>query len=1037
MGAAARRRAEDFGWSTVARSYEQLYRRLAGETARREPKSAGESERPKISVIIPARDAAATLERTINSLRRQRYGEWEAIVIDDGSRDATPSIAKHASRRDRRIRLRRSRATPRAWVGRKATGVSVARNQGVRVARHDWLVFLDADDELDERYFERMTDLLRAQPDTDVAFCGSKRVSPSGTASIEEFFPDANKMFETLARRSAFPIHACMVRRARFDALGGFDPDLSSCEDWDLWQRMARAGARFSGLAEPLALYRVRPGSKSMSGIEMLAAGLRVLERGNGPDPRVHDPRPDYANGYGDRLEADRFYFTCWCAGLELGGARDARPLLAGLAPHPDLDPDGVARNLFYSAILPSGRTAAEWTALMPIVRHEMEAFLETLERVAAARGLARRSQLALEDLMIEHAAPGDLGLIGRTYCMTVDVSRPLPNSRFHRSVERFRCAVALDGRTLGAVELPVFDGFVGSAVLADAIAAEFGWLLLRLFFARSVYDDVRIERGPRGVSLWRGDALLYEGDLDAWTEGVDDLHDQVGWIVFLQELWGSPDLPEAALTSLPHPEVVDHVWIGGETASRPSTTWKRIAVGMPLADVPADEDSFLVPTVGGSPLGFALPPQGRPLPAAEIRSLITVLGGFELCTLAVREAVLGRPFDAVPGTLNRRLRAAAGTSEASGSITSRQMNPPPGICVAEFEVATRSPFPASGAGPGILLARRPAAIRVDAYARRAHLPVAALDALLEAARTGGESVVGVGRAEDHPTFVAYDPALLWVREPGHDPRPQKPEDRLGKGVIGAESEGPPATFTDALPILAYSLVAPDTGQTSLAPSVAPSTFESQLAFLEEAGYHTVTIAEWLRATHDRCPLPGRAVMLTFDGGCVDFLTRAWPSLQRFGFSPVLFLRTDEISEARTDGALPSRRTRVDWGEVRRLRSEGVDVQALGSGTDPLPGLAPQAAVASAARARAILQDRLGCRIHALAYPHGAVDRATEHIVGACGYAMGMTIVPQRATVWHRPLAQPRIPISGRDSLDDFVAKLGDAPLAVRRRRVP
>ena len=92
---------------------------------------------PAVSVIIPARDAALTLEATLDSLGAQTLGGWEAVLVDDGSSDATRAIAERRSAEDPRIRVIRHIA---------AEGVCAARNHAIAESRAGLLHFLDADD---------------------------------------------------------------------------------------------------------------------------------------------------------------------------------------------------------------------------------------------------------------------------------------------------------------------------------------------------------------------------------------------------------------------------------------------------------------------------------------------------------------------------------------------------------------------------------------------------------------------------------------------------------------------------------------------------------------------------------------------------------------------------------------------------------------------------------------------------------------------------------------------------------------------------
>ena len=156
-----------------------------------------------VSVVIPAHNAAETLGETLTSLRAQTLPDWEAIVVDDGSRDGTATIAATFAARDARI-LR---------VSQPQMGVSAARNTGISLARFDWLLFLDADDWLSPLHLERMTCALVSDPDLDGVHCGWARVTPDGQV-IDKACRKAGDLFALLARGPAFAIHACIVRRS-------------------------------------------------------------------------------------------------------------------------------------------------------------------------------------------------------------------------------------------------------------------------------------------------------------------------------------------------------------------------------------------------------------------------------------------------------------------------------------------------------------------------------------------------------------------------------------------------------------------------------------------------------------------------------------------------------------------------------------------------------------------------------------------------------------------------------------------------------
>src|SRR5919201_1470637 len=220
---------------------------------------------PAVSVVIPARNAEGTLARALDSMLGQSEQSFEAIVVENGSTDATASVA-----------------------------------------------------------------LEYAALGGDAAVCGWVRVAPDGTRFDSYVWSDAENAFDSLAVTCAFAINCRLVRRSLVVSAGGFDQSLRTCEDWDLWLRLARMGARFRVVDECLALYNVSPGTASLDGERMLLDGLEVIGRAHAPVARVPAPDPRFAAGRDPALLGrTRLGCACYAAGLLLGAGGDARPLVA------------------------------------------------------------------------------------------------------------------------------------------------------------------------------------------------------------------------------------------------------------------------------------------------------------------------------------------------------------------------------------------------------------------------------------------------------------------------------------------------------------------------------------------------------------------------------------------------------------------------------------------------------------------------------------------------------------------------------------
>ncbi|MEH2178719.1 trifunctional glycosyltransferase/class I SAM-dependent methyltransferase/polysaccharide deacetylase [Nostoc sp.] len=583
-----------------------------------------------VSVIIPAHNAAKTIAETLESVCEQTFSNWEVIIIDDGSSDETATIATNFAKQDSRMRV----------VSQPQMGVSAARNSGINLAQFDWLLFLDADDWILPLHLERLTTILASDPKLDAAYCSWMRVTSERKQYGPVFSISSDGLFPRLTQSSPMAIHTCIIRRSLVQAIGGFNQALSNCEDWDFWQRIARIGAYFSETSEVLAHYRIRTDSISTNALQSLIDGLQVITQGHAPDSRVLNPHPAYAKGQAmDDLPSAKLNWLCYCAGLAIGSGKDARPLLDWLQDvrNPDLLSSDIVSSLLYGLPLRTCPPLSEYHKFWQNLQEPINDFLIALENHLGATGLVRRARSHMERIILDEAVQLRPVTVGITYAVRVEVTEPIQDLYTPSSTERLHCTIELEGERLGILELPVFDGIVFGRVLADAIAAEFAWPILGRFFEHLVYPDFMIEQDSTGLAIQRGKMRLADGLPEGeqfWTQA----HEQVGWTVFLQEIWGYPDWSQ-------------NVFYEQEAVQKETT--KRLVVNNYLVVEVSDElvdlevsSNFLniVVTVGGVAIGaFIMPVQSSIVSAQKLRSKILLESGFELCRAAVREGLLGR----------------------------------------------------------------------------------------------------------------------------------------------------------------------------------------------------------------------------------------------------------------------------------------------------------------------------------------------------------------------------------------------------------
>jgi len=199
---------------------------------------------PRVSVVIPVYNAAATVGGAIDSVLAQTFTDLEIIAVDNGSTDRSREVLAGYSRHVKVLE-------------EPKRGPSAARNTGVRASSGEYLGFLDADDWWRPTMLERTVQALDRDPDCALVFTDLALVDSTGREQMaslvgESHPPTVAEMLERL-----WPIlpSGVLMRRRAFDLAGGFEETLTAFEDVYLWLR-AREHGNFLYLAEPLAVWR-------------------------------------------------------------------------------------------------------------------------------------------------------------------------------------------------------------------------------------------------------------------------------------------------------------------------------------------------------------------------------------------------------------------------------------------------------------------------------------------------------------------------------------------------------------------------------------------------------------------------------------------------------------------------------------------------------------------------------------------------------------------------------------------------------------
>lgn len=209
---------------------------------------------PLVSVIIPTYNRAALLGRAVESVLKQTFQDFEAIVVDDASTDNTQgTIEKYSNRR--LIYLRHA-------INK---GGGAARNTGIMAAGGDFIAFLDSDDEwLPEKLERQLLAFAGLPPAYGLVYSGFWRINGNTRYYVpgKKMRPASGKVYADLLNQNFVGTSAALIRKKHLLKAGLFDENLPRLQDWELWLRLARI-CYFYYLEEALCRSYIVPGSIS------------------------------------------------------------------------------------------------------------------------------------------------------------------------------------------------------------------------------------------------------------------------------------------------------------------------------------------------------------------------------------------------------------------------------------------------------------------------------------------------------------------------------------------------------------------------------------------------------------------------------------------------------------------------------------------------------------------------------------------------------------------------------------------------------
>jgi glycosyltransferase involved in cell wall biosynthesis len=225
-----------------------------------------EAVTPRVSVIVPAYNAAVYLPHAIDSVLAQTFVDWEIVVVDDGSTDHTQSVVES---------YRPALAAKLQYIHQSNHGLPAARNTGIKAARGEFIALLDADDVWLPQRLERGVQVLDSDPEIGLVHARVARIDTKGMVigqlKVDPKYMSGRIAHDIYIRRAHIVCPTVMFRRRCLDKGGWFDESMRATEDRDLWFRIA-LHFKIEYIDEILAYYRLSPSSMT-SDLDRLLGG--------------------------------------------------------------------------------------------------------------------------------------------------------------------------------------------------------------------------------------------------------------------------------------------------------------------------------------------------------------------------------------------------------------------------------------------------------------------------------------------------------------------------------------------------------------------------------------------------------------------------------------------------------------------------------------------------------------------------------------------------------------------------------------------
>ncbi len=220
-----------------------------------------------ITVLMSVYNDSLYLKEAIESILNQTYSDFEFLIFDDASTDASPQILRHYAEQDSRIKLITNSIN-------QGLGYNLAA--GVKLAQSPWIARMDADDLALPDRLQLQLDYVQANPETAILGGYAVDVDSQGAFISQRRVPLHHQQIRNLIWTNPFIHGTVLLNKAAILKVGSYSPALAKRQDYELWFRCAQASLQFANLPQPLIKYRFTDDTLQRNDLKVALVHLRV-----------------------------------------------------------------------------------------------------------------------------------------------------------------------------------------------------------------------------------------------------------------------------------------------------------------------------------------------------------------------------------------------------------------------------------------------------------------------------------------------------------------------------------------------------------------------------------------------------------------------------------------------------------------------------------------------------------------------------------------------------------------------------------------